>query len=112
MRFVGPVTELAGALVRPHDLELHHEYPGGGAVRGTVDRVARVGFEVRVRLAVQDDPPVLATLTRAQATALGVSQGAELWIWPAPGAPTVTTRPLPHYGTSFRDAESAKVGVR
>jgi sulfate/thiosulfate transport system ATP-binding protein len=90
MRFVGPVTELAGVLVRPHDIELHHEDPGCGAVRGTVDRVVRVGFEVRVRLAVRNDPPALATLTRTQATALGVSQGAKLWLRPAPGAPTVT----------------------
>ncbi|RSM81664.1 sulfate ABC transporter ATP-binding protein [Kibdelosporangium aridum] len=92
MRFVGPVTELDGDLVRPHDLELYHENPGRGAVCGTVDRVVRVGFEVRVRLAVREDPPVLVTLTRTQAKALGISPGAELWVRPVPGAPTVSTR--------------------
>ncbi|MGH3470089.1 MAG: sulfate/molybdate ABC transporter ATP-binding protein, partial [Thermocrispum sp.] len=70
MRFVGPVTELDGHLVRPHDLHLHAIHPGGSAIRGIVERITRVGYEVRVQLAVPDGPPVVATLTRTQAAAL------------------------------------------
>src|SRR5436305_1226442 len=49
MRFLGPVTELDGRLVRPHDIELTAE-PQPGSTPATVTRVVRLGFEVRVEL--------------------------------------------------------------
>jgi sulfate/thiosulfate transport system ATP-binding protein len=87
MRFLGPVTQLGGELVRPHDLHLHPTDPGG-AVRGRVDRVTRVGFEVRVDVVVGGQR-VLVTMTRTQQQSLGLAVGDELWVRPAPGAPTV-----------------------
>ena len=53
MRFLGPVTRLGGELVRPHDLDLPRQRPGRRGRRGTVTRLVRVGFEVRVEVATR-----------------------------------------------------------
>jgi sulfate/thiosulfate transport system ATP-binding protein len=89
MRFLGPVTRLGPALVRPHDVELLPADPGG-AVAGTVGRVVRVGFEVRVEVASADQV-VLVTMTRAQFQALGLEVGSLAWLRPIRGAPTVAS---------------------
>ena len=44
MRFLGPVTQLGPSLVRPHDVHVATTDPGGGATRGRVDRLTRVGL--------------------------------------------------------------------
>jgi sulfate/thiosulfate transport system ATP-binding protein len=87
MSFLGPVTRLGGQLVRPHDLDLHTTDPGGARL-ATITRVSRVGFEVRVELAVGDEP-ALVTLTRTHYSALGLDPGDTVWVRPAAGAPTV-----------------------
>ena len=61
MRFIGPVTQLGGELVRPHDLELLADDPGSATV-GEVTRVTRVGFEVRVEVTTLEQV-VLVTLS-------------------------------------------------
>jgi sulfate transport system ATP-binding protein len=91
MRFLGPVTELDGQLVRPHDLELHVDDPGDAAL-GHVTRVVRVGFEVRVELIVHD-APVVVTLTRTQSQSLGAGVGSPVWVRTSAGAPTVPVLP-------------------
>ncbi len=53
MSFLGPVTDLDGQLVRPHDLEVL-DAPAEGTVPARVERVARLGFEVRVDLDLDD----------------------------------------------------------
>jgi sulfate/thiosulfate transport system ATP-binding protein len=98
MSFLGPVTTLDGHLVRPHDLEIE-THPFGDAHPGRIERFNRVGFEVRldVRL-IQDDtaPPVLVTLTRAEATAKALDIGVPVWIAPVAGASQVRiTTPAP-----------------
>jgi sulfate/thiosulfate transport system ATP-binding protein len=99
MSFLGPVTTLDGHLVRPHDLEIE-THPFADAYPGRIERFNRVGFEVRldVRL-VEDDaaPPVLVTLTRAEATAKALETGVPVWITPVVGASKVriTTPPTP-----------------
>jgi sulfate/thiosulfate transport system ATP-binding protein len=87
MRFLGPVTQLGPDLVRPHDVELLAGDPGDG-VAGTVSRLVRVGFEVRVEVATADQV-VLVTMTRTQFQALGLDVGAPAWLRPVRGAPTV-----------------------
>jgi len=87
MGFLGPVTRLNGTLVRPHDLELRASDPGN-AVQGRIVRVSRVGFEVRVDVAVGDES-VLVTLTRTHFQSLGVDTGDVVWLSTAPGAPRV-----------------------
>ena len=91
MSFLGPVTTLDGHLVRPHDLEIE-THPFSKAYAGRIERFNRVGFEVRldVRL-VEDDqaPPVLVTLTRAEATAKALEVGVPVWITPVANASQV-----------------------
>ena len=41
------------------------------------------------------DQVVLATMTRTEATALGLEQGLPVWVSPAPGAPTVPAATAP-----------------
>jgi sulfate transport system ATP-binding protein len=74
MSFLGPVTRLGGALVRPHDLELRTE-PCDATVEATVTRVVRLGFEVRVEV-MAGGQEAWAQLTRAEAERLGVVRGA------------------------------------
>ena len=92
MRFLGPVTQLGDHLVRPHDLVLSSMDPGpldkGYVVRGSVSRITRVGFEVRVEVATEDQV-VLVTLTRTEFTGLRLAEGAPAWVRVVPGAPTV-----------------------
>ncbi|GAA1401830.1 sulfate/molybdate ABC transporter ATP-binding protein [Catellatospora coxensis] len=83
MRFLGPVTELGDRLVRPHDLQL---LTGGGepdAVAGRITRITRVGFEIRVEVAVGGQP-VVVTLTRNEFLSLGVEVGSEVQVRIAP----------------------------
>jgi sulfate transport system ATP-binding protein len=87
MSFLGPVTKLDGALVRPHDLELFpSEQPG--ARPGTIERVVRVGFEVRVHVLVGEES-VLVTLNRTEFRGFGLAAGDTAWVRLVNGAPTV-----------------------
>jgi sulfate transport system ATP-binding protein len=91
MRFLGPVTQLGDHLVRPHDLELTTE-PTEGAVGGTIDRIVRVGFEVRVEVRPDggvEGQRVLVTKTRPELRGLGVEDGGRVFVRPVVGAPTV-----------------------
>ena len=78
MSFLGPVTSLGGQLVRPHDLELFAE-PRAGTTPATVERVTRLGFEVRVDLAVGGDE-VWAQVTRGTAEQLEIVEGSSLHV--------------------------------
>src|SRR3954454_17989541 len=69
MNFIGPVTLLNGHLIRPHDVEVL-QFEGEATEEAVVERVTRLGFEVRVDLALGDGSPVAAQLTRAEAAEL------------------------------------------
>jgi sulfate transport system ATP-binding protein len=73
MSFLGPTTRVGGALVRPHDVELLTD-PEPGTVAATVQRVVRLGFEVRVDLLVEDEP-TWVQITREQARRLAIRPG-------------------------------------
>ena len=98
MSFLGPVTMLNGHLVRPHDLEIE-THPFDNAHPGRIERFNRVGFEVRLDVRRTEDetaPPVLVTLTRAEATAKALDTGVPVWIRPVAGASQVRiTAPIP-----------------
>ncbi|MGH3471853.1 MAG: sulfate/molybdate ABC transporter ATP-binding protein [Nocardioidaceae bacterium] len=89
MGFLGPVTHLGGELIRPHDIELLEPGPGREGVAGTVTRVVRVGFEVRVLVDAGEAADVLVSLTRADARALGVRPGDSVRLRVTRGAVTV-----------------------
>jgi sulfate/thiosulfate transport system ATP-binding protein len=81
MSFLGPVTELEGTLVRPHDLEVLTQ-PTPGSRPATVVRVVRLGFEVRVEVLI-DGTEVWAQLTRDRAGRLAVQAGDVVHVRPA-----------------------------
>ncbi|MDQ1620057.1 MAG: sulfate/thiosulfate transport system ATP-binding protein [Actinomycetota bacterium] len=90
MSFLGPVTKLGGQLVRPHDLELF-TVPEQDTVAATVERVTRLGFEVRVDLNVNGragpeggPDEVWAQVTRGTAEQFALEPGKTVHIRRAP----------------------------
>jgi sulfate/thiosulfate transport system ATP-binding protein len=79
MSFLGPVTRVDGALVRPHDLVLSPE-PADGAREAQVARVTHLGFEVRVALELPEGEQVSVQLTRAEADQLELSAGDIVYV--------------------------------
>ncbi|HEX8084194.1 MAG TPA: sulfate ABC transporter ATP-binding protein [Solirubrobacteraceae bacterium] len=79
MGFIGPVSQVDGKLVRPHDLALSDE-PVDGAEEAMVERVVHLGFEVRVELVRAGGEHVVAQLTRTEADQLELRDGAIVWL--------------------------------
>ncbi|MEQ6898936.1 sulfate ABC transporter ATP-binding protein [Microbacterium sp. KR10-403] len=80
MGFLGDVTTLGGRRVRPHDIELLTTPTRVDAVEGTISRVLRIGFEVRLTVLTDVGEVVTVELTRAQATGLGLREGATVFL--------------------------------
>jgi len=92
MSFLGAVSTLNGALVRPHDIRVGRKpdmaVAGGdgtaesiGVVRATVDRVVALGFEVRVELtSAATGGPFIAQITRGDAEALALKEGDTVYV--------------------------------
>jgi sulfate transport system ATP-binding protein len=85
MSFLGPVTTLAGRLVRPHDIEILAA-PGADTVPARVARLQRVGFEVRAVMDTGAAPPTTVQLTRGQCEALRLAEDGDVWLAPAPNS--------------------------
>jgi sulfate transport system ATP-binding protein len=84
MSFVGPVNRLGDALLRPHDIQILSE-PDGTGTEALVERVAHLGFEVRVELKLQDGREIWAQVTREEAQQLELTAGQILSVrMPAP----------------------------
>ncbi|HSC91177.1 MAG TPA: TOBE-like domain-containing protein [Gaiellaceae bacterium] len=81
MSFVGPVSRLGEAYVRPHDLELTLR-PNGATEEVQVRRVLHLGFEVRVELERADGDDLTAQLSRAEAAELELAPGDIVWVRP------------------------------
>ncbi len=79
MGFVGPVSRLGESWVRPHDIEVLED-EADGAVQAIIERVARVGFEVRIEAALGDGTPVPILVTRQQADELELQAGQIVWL--------------------------------
>jgi sulfate transport system ATP-binding protein len=90
MSFLGSVARLGGQLVRPHDIVLDRSREraysmdarvGGtpGVVTAVVERVVRLGFEVRVDLRADSGERFSAQITRAQADALDLTPGETVY---------------------------------
>jgi sulfate transport system ATP-binding protein len=87
--FIGPVTELDGELVRPHDLQILPE-PEPSADEAVIERIIRLGFEVRVEVVLADGQQVSIQLTRAEADELELREGDIVHVRAAPaGAPNI-----------------------
>jgi sulfate transport system ATP-binding protein len=79
MEFVGPVTRVGDNVVRPHDLEILQD-AAPGALEAIVQRVVRLGFEVRAELLPADGPQFSVQLTRAEADELELGEGDIVWV--------------------------------
>jgi sulfate/thiosulfate transport system ATP-binding protein len=79
MGFVGPVSELSGRWIRPHDVEILLE-PSDGAAEAMIDRIVHLGFEVRVELTLGDGEKTWAQTTRANAQELELTDGEIVWL--------------------------------
>ncbi len=86
MGFLGSVAQLGGELVRPHDIALERDLavaraldarvPGSpGVIEAVVERVVRLGFEVRVDLRADSGERFAAQITRRDATDLALVAG-------------------------------------
>ncbi len=87
MSFLGSVTRLDGRLVRPHDIVISVS-AGPGTTAARVDRVARLGFEVRVEMTTADGE-VWTQLTRSGADGLGLRAGDTVYLSVTEAAVTV-----------------------
>jgi sulfate transport system ATP-binding protein len=79
MGFVGPVSKLGGTWVRPHDIEVLDDHEDG-ALQALVERVAKVGFEVRVETVLGDGTPVAVLATRQKVEELELRRGQIVWL--------------------------------
>ena len=92
LSFLGPVTTLGDALVRPHDIEISRYEQAATAV-GTITRWTRVGFEIRLEVTPEegDKTPIQVAVTRAEATSLGLHEGDRVWLRVKVGADRVVS---------------------
>jgi sulfate transport system ATP-binding protein len=81
MSFVGAVTRVGDAYVRPHDLELT-TVPNGSTEEVQVRRIVHLGFEVRVEFERADGDELVAQLSRAEAEELELAPGDIVWVRP------------------------------
>ncbi|MDG4667594.1 TOBE-like domain-containing protein [Mycobacterium sp. 236(2023)] len=89
--FLGAVSALDGVLVRPHDIRVgrNSDLPvaadgsgiGTAVVEATIDRVVKLGFEVRVELTdATTGAPFTAQITRGDSEALGLTAGDTVYV--------------------------------
>jgi sulfate/thiosulfate transport system ATP-binding protein len=81
MNFLGPVTQLGGIAVRPHDIEILR-FGESGSLPATVVRMVRLGFEVRVD-AIANGQEVWVQVSRGEADRLDLQPGSEVFLRPA-----------------------------
>jgi sulfate/thiosulfate transport system ATP-binding protein len=79
MRFLGPVSRVGDALVRPHDITILLS-PEDGARQAVVARIVHLGFEVRVQLELEGEEPISAQVTRNEADRLELVEGGTVWV--------------------------------
>ena len=79
MRFLGPVSRVGDALVRPHDITILLE-PEDGTRQAVISRVVHLGFEVRVQLELEGEEPISAQVTRNEADRLELVEGGAVWV--------------------------------
>jgi sulfate transport system ATP-binding protein len=79
MSFVGPVSELSGRPVRPHEVDILRE-PRDSAAQAMIDRIAHLGFEVRVELTLVDGETTWVQTTKAEAEELELVEGDIVWL--------------------------------
>ncbi len=112
MSFLGAVSSLNGALVRPHDIRVGRSpdmtiasdegtAASAAVVRATIDRIVMLGFEVRVELTnAATGGPFIAQITRGDAEALGLKAGDTVYVR------ATRVPPIPEEALAGNDAEA------
>ena len=112
MSFLGAVSSLNGALVRPHDIRVGRSpdmtiasdegtAASAAVVRATIDRIVMLGFEVRVELTnAATGGPFIAQITRGDAEALGLKEGDTVYVR------ATRVPPIPEEALARNDAEA------
>jgi sulfate transport system ATP-binding protein len=77
MGFIGEVNRLGDRFIRPHDIGIRRSGQEP-AVKGCIERVVHVGFEVRAQLALEDGHRVWAQIGRNEADTLELRPGQEV----------------------------------
>ncbi len=90
MNFVGPVTRVGGRLVRPHDVQVLTE-PAEAAWPAVVQKLLRLGFEVRLELLPEEGELIVAQLSKSEADLLELAEGDIVHVRLDPTAPIVAT---------------------
>jgi sulfate transport system ATP-binding protein len=82
MSFVGPVNQLDGAFVRPHDVLIHAAppVPARPAREAVVERLTHLGFEVRVQLELNDGHRVWSQITRDDLDRVGLREEQRVFV--------------------------------
>ena len=107
MGFLGETTRLGSVIIRPHDIEVAVRPGVPGAVGGTIVRMLRVGFEVKLTVDTGAPVETVVELTRTHARQLEVAVGGKVWLTASEGA---TTAPAPaHVPMLSDDLEPAPV---
>ena len=81
MSFVGPVNQLDGHYIRPHDIDIVVD-PSDQASEAMIDRVIHLGFEVRIELTLHDGSHFHVQLTQPQLEELELTEGQIVWVKP------------------------------
>ncbi len=79
LTFIGPVSRVGGAWVRPHDVEIRLE-PDGADEEAMVERIVHLGFEVRVELIDRGGERLTVQVTRDEAEELELARGDVVWL--------------------------------
>jgi len=82
MGFVGEVNKVGDDLVRPHDIQILLEPDGAGSQEGQIERVAHLGFEVRVELVLEDGRRLAVQTTRQEAEEREFEAGQIVYLRP------------------------------
>ena len=81
MSFVGPVNQLDGHYIRPHDIDIVVD-PTDQAQEAMIDRIIHLGFEVRVELTLHDGSHLHVQVTQPQLEELELNEGQIVWVKP------------------------------
>jgi sulfate transport system ATP-binding protein len=78
MSFVGKVNRIGDAYIRPHDIDIVPISDARGLTPATVERLSVLGFETRVHLVLESGQRLMAQVSKADLTRLGLQDGQQV----------------------------------
>src|SRR5215211_6922852 len=82
MSFVGTANRIGSMLVRPHDVHISH-MPTTTSEEAMIERIVRLGFEVRLEMTLADGSPLIAQLTRNEIEELELADRQIVYVTPS-----------------------------